>query len=90
MYVVCLKSKYGFCKYGKHCDKIHFTDERETLEKCTEKYCDKRHPQLCYYFEKYNRCKFSIYCSFKHANKLQNTNQASYDDVCEEVKKQKA
>ena len=23
MYVVCLKSKYGYCKYEKECDKIH-------------------------------------------------------------------
>ena len=60
------------------------------LEKCFEKYCDKRHPQLCYYFEKYKRCKFSIYCSCKHHNKSQDTNKERYDDICEEVEKLKA
>ena len=43
MYMVCLKSKFGYCKYRKQCDKIHFTDECELLEICTEKYCDKYH-----------------------------------------------
>ena len=66
MYLVCLNSKYGFCRYGKRCDKIHFTDECKNLSKCTEKYCDKRHPQVCFYFEKYGRCKFNSDCSYSH------------------------
>ena len=41
MYEVCQRSKYGFCKFGKKCDKIHFTDICEENDKCKEKYCDK-------------------------------------------------
>ena len=60
------------------------------LEKYFEKYCDKRHPQLCYYFEKDKRCKFSIYCSCKHHKNTQDTKKERYDDICEEVEKLKA
>ena len=35
MYVICLKSKYGYCKYGNHCNKINFTDECEMLDNVT-------------------------------------------------------
>ena len=89
-YIACFKSKYGHCKYGKQCDKIHFTEKCKMLEKCFEKYCDKRHPQLCYFFEKYKRCKFSMYCSCKkHHNKSQDTYKERYDDICEELEKLK-
>ena len=27
MFQICLKAKFGYCKYGRNkCDKIHFTD----------------------------------------------------------------
>ena len=51
MYVVCQRSKYGFCKYGKRCNKIHFTDICEKNDTREEKYCDKRHPVMCSYFD---------------------------------------
>ena len=59
MYVVCLKPKYDYCKYGNHCDQIKITDECEMPEKCREKYCDKGNAQN-------KRLKFSIYCLYKH------------------------
>ena len=37
MYVVCVNSKYGYCQYGNHCDKIHFTKENVECMKPIEK-----------------------------------------------------
>ena len=41
---VCSQNnKYGFCRYGRRCDKKHFTDTCTLNENCKEKYCsDKR------------------------------------------------
>ena len=66
MYIVCQNDKYGFCKYGRKCDKIHFTDICEENEACIEKYCDKRHPILCYYFNHFKRCQFETFCMYRH------------------------
>ena len=91
MYLVCLNSKYGFCKYGKCCDKIHLTDECKNLLKCTEKYCDKRHPQVCFYFEKYGRCKFNSDCSYSHhdTNIKEISQKTTFSEIEEEVVKLK-
>ena len=40
-------SKFGFCKYGKRCDKIDLTDTCEMFDNCKEKYFDKRHLREC-------------------------------------------
>ena len=66
MFVVCQNSKYGYRKYGKKCDKIHFTDVCEINENCGKKYCDKRHPFRCHFFDKFGRCKFGTFCSYWH------------------------
>ena len=67
MFAVCQHSKYGFCRYGKRCDQIYFTDICALNQECREKYCcDKRHPYICYYFEKFRRCKFGTYCEYMH------------------------
>ena len=66
MYIVCHNVKYGFCKFGKICDKIHFTDVCEENENCKEKFCDKRQPVRCSFFEKFQMCKFGTFCSYSH------------------------
>ena len=65
MIFICTKAKYGFCKFGKGCEKIHFTDTCENPY-CNGWQCDKRHPVSCFYFDKFGRCKFGSYCSYKH------------------------
>ena len=83
MFVVSVNSKYGFCRYGKTFDKIHFTNIGENSQECTkERYCDKRHPVRCYFFDKYGRCKVGNcsvhifikkpekYCIIKYVAKL--------------------
>ena len=57
MAVTCLRSKFDFCKFGNQCEKIHFIDICEN-GRCVGKQCDKRHPVVCFFFEKYGRCKF--------------------------------
>ena len=67
MFVVCQNNKYGFCRHGKKCEKIHLTDICEQNESCRQTYwCDKRHPYRCYYFERYKRCKFGSFCAYSH------------------------
>ena len=72
MYVVCQKSKYGFCKYGKRCDKIYFTDICEKNNTYEETYCDKRLPVMCSYFETYGKCKFGVFCDYTHSKRIDN------------------
>ena len=52
--------------WRKKCDKIHFTDVCEQNENCKEKFCDKRHPVRCFFFEKLRMCKFGTFCSYIH------------------------
>lgn len=66
MIVVCLRSKYGYCRHGHFCDKLHFTDICESPT-CTGDKCDKRHPVTCYYYDNFGMCKFGEYCSYYHA-----------------------
>ena len=71
MFEVCQRSKYGFCKFGKKCDKIHFSDICEDNDRCTEKYCDKRHPIRCFFFDTYGRCKFGTFCSYLYEENIE-------------------
>ena len=53
MFLIGQNNKYGFCRYGRRCDKIHVTDSCALNEDCREKYCcEKIHPFRCYYFER--------------------------------------
>ena len=70
MIKLCLKAKLGYCKYGRNkCDKIHVTELCDKNENCKEKYCDKRHPRMCRYYEEYKICKYGSYCAYSHSVK---------------------
>ena len=71
MGMVCKNTKYGFRKYGKKCDQVHFTDICEENELSSEKYCDKRHPITCFDFKKYGKCKFGEYFSYNHQDEVE-------------------
>ena len=73
----CLRSKFGFCKFGNRCDKVHFTEVCENHH-CKGKDCDKRHPIVCFYFSEYGRCKFGHFCAYGHPVKRE---QKLVDDV---------
>ena len=62
---VCLYNKFGFCKHGNCCWKMHIQEKCEIPE-CDASQCDKRHPQECRYYQSYKRCKFGQYCSYNH------------------------
>ena len=71
MFIVCQNSKYGSCRYRKRFEKIHFTDICVPNQECREKWCcDTRHPNICYYFEKFERCKFWTYCEYMHMESI--------------------
>ena len=65
MTIVCLRSKFGYCKFGNNCDKTHYADVCET-KYCRIKHCDKRHPIDCFFYRNFGRCKFENYCSYRH------------------------
>ena len=65
--VVGQTNNYGYCKYGTKCDNIHLTDICEQNKCCRGTYqCDKRHPYICSYFNKYGRCKWRSFCAYTH------------------------
>ena len=86
MYEVCISSKYGFCKFGRRCEKIHFSDICDKTEICSGYQCDKRHPAVCYYYQTYQRCKFNSYCSYAHPTI---ENKRGEQEIIKEVNKLK-
>ena len=62
---ICRKFKHGYCKYG---DKCHFRHVKEICndDNCSVFACEKRHPKNCNFFREYGKCKFTIYCAYKH------------------------
>ena len=62
---VCMFDKFGFCKWGSNCNKIHLK-ETCLLEECENKSrCQKRHPRPCKYTER-GFCKYGDSCRFDH------------------------
>ena len=85
MYIVCQNGKYGYCMFGKKCDKIHFTDVCEENENCKEKFCDKRHPVRCFFFEKFRMCKFGTFCSYIHIESAEEKFKSEVEKLKKEV-----
>ena len=63
---ICNFRKFGFCKFGKWCTKVHFESICEKTYCENIKSCEKRHPRKCYFFCAYGYCKFGDDCQFKH------------------------
>ena len=62
---LCLHNKFGFCKFGEKCFRVHENKVCEN-DKCSIQNCSLRHPRFCRYFGKFNNCKFGTYCKFRH------------------------
>ena len=62
---VCYYNKFGFCKFGEKCFRLH---ENKICENgnCDIENCSLRHPRFCRYFGKFKKCKFGSYCKFRH------------------------
>ena len=67
---ICLKNKFGFCKYSERCFYQHVSTVREDY-RCDVYKCEKRHPRICRYYRDFQRCKFTVGCKFKHENKYE-------------------
>ena len=53
------------CKYGRRCTKTHLNEKCENLD-CLKPNCVLRHPKICRYMEKFEYCKFGIFCNYEH------------------------
>ena len=66
----CNFYKFGFCKFGGKCRKIHHIEICEQNFCENVKFCEKRHPRRCYYYCAYGFCKFGTDCKFLHKFQL--------------------
>ena len=66
---ICQYNKYGFCKFLSQCRDQHCNEVCQESN-CESRNCPRRHPKICQYFERYNRCKFGEYCAFAHRENL--------------------
>ena len=55
---LCSFNKFGFCKFGGKCRKIHYSEICEQHFCENIKYCEKRHPRRCYFYCAYGFCTF--------------------------------
>ena len=62
---VCRFDYKGFCKYGDHCGKHHFSEICQN-KSCRSFSCQKRHPNVCFFFANFRSCKFGEYCRYFH------------------------
>ena len=66
---ICLKNKYGYCKFGASCNSKHVKEECENQE-CRKWNCEKRHPKECWWYSRFRKCQFSN-CAYKHKDKYE-------------------
>ena len=64
---LCLRNKFGYCKFNKNCQYRHNNKNCESGN-CDGKDCDKRHPKECWWYDQFKRCKFT-FCAYKHVKK---------------------
>ena len=62
---ICMFNKFGFCKKGDSCRKIHLV-EICLKDACDARKCDKRHPRSCKFFNQKGFCRFETNCKFSH------------------------
>ena len=67
---ICLKNKFGFCKYSERCFYQHVSTVCDDY-KCDVYKCEKRHPRICRYYRDFQRCKFTVVCKFKRENQYE-------------------
>ena len=62
---ICGYNQTGYCKHGVHCQKRHINEICTDGRECKDKFCVRRHPRICKYFEKQSKCRFDK-CSYAH------------------------
>ena len=61
----------GICRRKERCLFLHPTEICKSDKSHESDSCPKRHPNLCFFFSQFNKCKFNDSCSFKHVNNNQ-------------------
>jgi hypothetical protein len=68
---ICKYSKFGHCKNGSSCERVHFKDKCSQLSACTDiQNCPKRHPKACKVFALEKFCRFGSKCSYHHFSNI--------------------
>ena len=67
---LCRFYQKGFCKFRQHCHKRHKSQICKDLNECRNKKCQERHPQVCKYFAKDQKCRYSEKCAYLHTENL--------------------
>ena len=62
---ICRYNQTGYCKHGRHCQKRHINEICPEGRECKVSCCVRRHPKICKYFDKKNKCRFDE-CSYAH------------------------
>ena len=62
---VCIFNKFGYCRNGDKCAKLHLT-EKCLKEDCDVRKCNKRHPRPCKFYQDKGYCKFNSSCKYDH------------------------
>ena len=90
MYVFCLKSKYGYCKYEKECDKIHLQMNVNFLKNVQRNIVTNDTPSYAITLKNTRdvNLAYTVSTSMLQNYKIQ-LKKKNYD-ICEEVKKLKA
>ena len=64
---------------------IYFTDIHEKNDTSEAKYCDKRHPVMCSYFENYEKFEFSLFCEYNHSERIDNNFERDVEILKKEI-----
>ena len=80
METLCTFNKYGHCKFGVKCRQFHTKEVCEN-ENCDSARCSKRHPRKCKFYERYQRCKFTEFCSYSHKTTEFSVNEDLLEDM---------
>ena len=81
---VCRYFKFGHCKFNDRCRLLHIKEECENPY-CDIRLCNLRHPKTCKFFNEYNRCKFSDYCSYKHKVNINKMSPVEMKEILEKL-----
>ena len=89
---ICKFFKFGFCKFKSSCKNKHVL-ELCNDKKCNINLCEKRHPRLCKYYERFGNCKLGSICAYAHKeneSKIVEKLEQQVDELCQIVLKKEA
>ena len=74
----CSFNKFVFCKFGRKCRKMIYSEICEQILCENVKFYEKRHPRRCYFYCAYGFWKFGNDCQFRHEH--QHSKPSAWND----------